>query len=62
MLKEFDHLITVLYNFSEELFYLHYYNACTCACGQLSLKRFKLGSFVNEAEVPIDLQWLSAKI
>lgn len=62
MLKEFDHLITVLYNFLEEWFYLHYYKACACACGQLSLKRFKLGSFVNEAEVPIYLQWLSAKI
>lgn len=62
MLKEFDHLITVLYNFLEEWLYLHYYNACARACRQLSLKRFKLGSFVNEAEVPIDLQWLSAKI
>lgn len=62
MLKEFDHLITVLYNFLEEWIYLHYYNACACAGRQLSLKRFKLGSFVNEVEVPIDLQWLSAKI
>lgn len=43
MLKEFDHLITVLYNFLEEWFYLHYYNACACACGQLSQKDSNLG-------------------